>query len=351
MIKVRPSQVFDFDTEDLVAEGGRRAPDTSPAPTIDDRANLYLNAIYGAREFTGEEYARARRIILNAMTIDVEAARKDIVEGVPGGENSVPSEHYHTASPGFMAFDMGLVSEPDAEAAPVSRGPRRILPRHNARGRSFSVEGVPGGENSVPPEHYHAASFDMGLELEPDAEAAPVSRGPRRILPRHTARGRSFVLFGAIAGCLLLAAITTVTLPLVLPIMRTDSTQAKMTLSPSEIQTLLSQSNSLQVVETTATRRLASSELARRLFDLGNKLVAGGDLYGGRLILQEAANEGMASAAFALGATFDPIDAKALGQPDSSPDLEKARAWYIKAKLLGSTEAQARLDGLEKSRR
>src|SRR5260370_12109547 len=295
MIKVRPSQVFDFDTEDLVADGGQRTSDTSPAPTIDDRANLYLNAVYGARELKGEEYAGAGGIILKAMTIDVEAARKDIVEDCPAHENSVPSDRHHAALPNFQAFEV--------------------------------------------------------LEEKPDAEAAPVSRGPRRILPRHNARGRSFVLFTAIAGSLAFVAIATLTLPLVLPNMRAESAATKIALSPDEIQTRLSSGNSLKVVETTATRRLASSELAGRLFDLGNKLVAGGDMYGGRLILQEAASEGMASAAFALGATFDPIEAKALGQPDSSPDLEKARAWYIKAKLLGSTEAQARLDRLEKCRR
>jgi hypothetical protein len=295
MIKVRPSQVFDFDAEDIVAEGGQRISDTSPAPTIDDRANLYLNAVYGAREFKGEEYARARRIILNAMTIDVEAARKNIVEGVLAHENSVPSDRHNAALPNFQAFEV--------------------------------------------------------LEEEPDDEAAPVSRGPRRILSRHNARGRPFVLFTAIAGSLVFVAIATVTLPLVLPNMRTESAGTKIALSPAEIQTLLSSGASLKMVETTAPRPLASSELAGRLFDLGNKLVAGDDMYGGRLILQEAANEGMASAAFALGATFDPIEAKAQGRPDSSPDLEKARAWYIKAKLLGSTEAQARLDKLAKYRR
>jgi hypothetical protein len=295
MIKVRPGQVFDFDAEEQVAEGGQRTVDPPPAPTIDDRANLYLNAVYGAREFKGEEYARARRIILDAMTIDVGAARKDIVEGGPGRENSVPAEHHHAALPDF------------------------------------------------PP-----AFCDTVLESEPAAEAAPLSRGQRRILPRHNARGRSFVLFSAIAGSLVFVAIAAVTLSLVLPNMRTESAGTTIALSPAEIKTLLSSGNSLKVVETSATRRVVSSELGERLFGLGNKLVAGGDMYGGRLILQEAANEGMASAAFALGATFDPIEAKALGRPDSSPDLEKAWAWYIKAKLLGSTEAQARLDRLEK---
>src|SRR5258706_11446290 len=122
MIKVRPSQVFDFETEEHVAEDGQRTSDPSPPPTLDERANLYLNAVYGAREFKGEEYARARRVILNAMTIDVGAARKDIVEGVPGRENSVLSEHHHAALPDFPpAFcDTGLESGPAAEAAHLS---------------------------------------------------------------------------------------------------------------------------------------------------------------------------------------------------------------------------------------
>jgi hypothetical protein len=292
MIKVRLGQVFDFDTEDLVAEGGQRTSDTSHVPTIDDRANLYLNAVYGAREFKEEEYARARRIILNAMTIDVEAARKDLAEGVPSRENSVHLNRRHAASPSFQASEV--------------------------------------------------------LEVDPDTEADPISRGPRRISPPHNARGPSFVPFMAIAGSLFFVAIAASTLPLVLQNMRTESAGRKIALSPDEIQTLLSSGNSLKVVETNAPRRLAVSDLAGRLFDLGNKLVAGGDTYAGRLVLEEAANEGMASAAFALGATFDPIEAKALGQTDRLSDLENARTWYTKAKLLGSTEAQARLDRLEK---
>jgi hypothetical protein len=95
--------------------------------------------------------------------------------------------------------------------------------------------------------------------------------------------------------------------------MGTESAGTKIALSPDEIQTLLSSSNSLRMAKV-ATRRLASSEVGERLSDLGNKLIAGGDVYGGRLILQEAANEGKASAALALGATFDPIEAKALGR-------------------------------------
>jgi hypothetical protein len=317
MIKVRPSQVFDFDTEDLVAEGGQRTSDTPPAPTMDDRANLYLNAVYGAREFKGEEHAYARRIILEAMTIDAGVGHEDIVEDVPAHENSVPSDRHHAA---FSAF------EPSFADAYI---PRQLS------------EAV----NKFEPE-----PFDKDFEWEPDVSAARVSRGPRRFLPQYHARERSSILFTAIASSLASAAIATVTLLLVLPNMRTETTGTRIALSPAEIQTLLSSGTSLKVVETAATRPLAS-EFAGRLLDLGSKLVAAGDLYGGRLILQEAANEGQASAAFALAATFDPIEVKTLGQPDSSPDLEKARAWYLKAKQLGSTEAQVRLDRLAKNSR
>jgi hypothetical protein len=306
MIKVRPSQLFGSEAEERVVESGQRTPDPSPSPTLDNRANLYLNAVYGAREFNHEEHAHARDMILDAMAVDVGAGRKDVV--VRTHENSTPSEHHPTA---FHYY------------APHRPSPARV-----------GVE-----------------AFDRDLEREVDVEAARVSRRPPPTLPRHKARRGSFVLFAAIAGCLVFAAIIGVTLPLVL---RTESAKTDIIaqFSPGEFQSLLSPKNSSpQVVETVATRRPASSELVGRLFDLGNRLVAGGDMYGGRLILQEAANEGNASAALALGATFDPIEATALGQRDSSSDLDKARAWYLKAKQLGSTEAQARLDRLAKDSR
>jgi hypothetical protein len=320
MNKVRPSQVFDFETEEHVVEAGQRTSDPSPSPTLDKRANLYLNAVYGAREFNGEEHSYARDIILGAMAIDVGAGRKDISEDVHAHENSTPSGHHPAA---FRLDDAHVFSAFDT--------------RDYARRRPS-------------PARVEIETFDRDLEWEADVEATPVSRGPPRTLPRQKARRGSFVLFSAIAGCLVFAAIMGATLPLVL---RTESakTNTIAQFSPGEFQSLLSPNSSRQVVETVVARSPASSEFAGRLFDLGNKLVAGGDMYGGRLILQEAANEGNASAALALGATFDPIEATALGQRDSSPDVGKARAWYSRAKQLGSTEAQARLNRLAKDSR
>jgi hypothetical protein len=321
MITVRPSQVFDFETEERGAEDGHFDP--SPLPTLDDRANLYLNAVYGAREFKAEEYAHARRVILDAMTIDAGVGLEEVAEDVPAqDDNSAPPERHLWASPSSY---VDFVGASDANSRAAAYSARQLPPGREVK---FEVS-------------------DRDLACVPDVQPPPVSREPHRNLPRQKARQRPFVLFSAIAASLALVAIAALTLPLVLPNMRTESAGTKIALSADEIKTLLSSGDSPKVVETTSTHRLASSELAGRLFDLGNKLVTGGDLYGGRLILQEAANEGMASAALALGATFDPIEAKAPGQTDRLSDLENARTWYTKAKLLGSTEAQARLDRLE----
>ena len=88
----------------------------------------------------------------------------------------------------------------------------------------------------------------------------------------------------------------------------------------------------------------AATGVAQRLLDLGNKLIASGDLYGGRLVLAEAAGEGNASAALNLGSGFDPSQDGSMKR-DSS-DLEKAKFWYQRAKQLGEQNAQTRLDRL-----
>ena len=127
------------------------------------------------------------------------------------------------------------------------------------------------------------------------------------------------------------------------------------------------------------------------LLKRGGELITAGDVSLARLVLKRAAEAGNASAALELGATYDPFLIKELTIPtplergarliggaprDASdegvssrwwgspgwlafsgmdvsvsdlsiaPDIEMAGLWYQKAKDLGSTEAQGRLDGL-----
>jgi hypothetical protein len=103
------------------------------------------------------------------------------------------------------------------------------------------------------------------------------------------------------------------------------------------------------------------------------QLIVAGDIPNARLVLQQAAEAGNATAALELGATYDPIelaklDARHARQPPIFlrqppvastlpsvsvgfermvlPDIAMARTWYQKAKDLGSTEAQGRLENL-----
>jgi TPR repeat protein len=79
------------------------------------------------------------------------------------------------------------------------------------------------------------------------------------------------------------------------------------------------------------------------LLKQGRELVALGNFRVGRLVLEQAAEAKSASAAFALGQTYDPLIERSAVRPDAPPDLAMARTWYEKAKDLGSAEAAQRL--------
>jgi hypothetical protein len=104
------------------------------------------------------------------------------------------------------------------------------------------------------------------------------------------------------------------------------------------------------------TPKLSDEEIAA-LVAGGRQLIVAGDIPNARLVLQQAAEAGNATAALELGATYDPIELAKLGVRDGSlpaasikgkalPDIAMARTWYQKAKDLGSTEAQGRLENL-----
>jgi hypothetical protein len=93
----------------------------------------------------------------------------------------------------------------------------------------------------------------------------------------------------------------------------------------------------------------------------GRQLMVAGDIPNARLVLQQAAEAGNATATLELGATYDPTILAAIARPvfaqpmpqhDSvtamadMADIRMARLWYEKARDLGSTEAAVRLEKL-----
>lgn len=74
-----------------------------------------------------------------------------------------------------------------------------------------------------------------------------------------------------------------------------------------------------------------------------------GYLLGARGYLQRAAEAGSADAAYALGTTYDPSFIRDSGAQGIKGDLAEARAWYERARELGSQTAQEKLQELTKS--
>jgi hypothetical protein len=91
------------------------------------------------------------------------------------------------------------------------------------------------------------------------------------------------------------------------------------------------------------SRQLDPEEIAV-LLRRGQQMFETGDLAGARLLLQRAADAGNSRAAFALGASYDPLVLNQLGVLGVMADVAKARAWYEKAKEYGSTDAPKRLE-------
>ena len=76
----------------------------------------------------------------------------------------------------------------------------------------------------------------------------------------------------------------------------------------------------------------------------GEQFAAAGDLVTARILLQRAAEAGDATAAMALGATYDPNVLAKLGVLGINGDAEKARSWYRKAERSSKSLVQSRLE-------
>jgi hypothetical protein len=93
-------------------------------------------------------------------------------------------------------------------------------------------------------------------------------------------------------------------------------------------------------------------EERERIADLiahGQKMIDVGYLPGARGYFQRAAEAGSADAAYALGTTYDPGFISESGAQGIKGNLAEARAWYERARELGSQAAQGKLQELEQT--
>ena len=96
--------------------------------------------------------------------------------------------------------------------------------------------------------------------------------------------------------------------------------------------------------------QLPPDEIAR-LVEGGQAFMRQARVSAARLMFQRAAQACDWRAAFALATTYDPVMLRKLGTTLATPDVATARAWYEKAKQLGSTEASQYLERLSRQGR
>jgi hypothetical protein len=82
------------------------------------------------------------------------------------------------------------------------------------------------------------------------------------------------------------------------------------------------------------------------LTEQGKQFFEIGDLIAARILFMRAARAGDAAAAVAMGATYDPVVLAEHGVRGVAADRDKARAWYERAKDMGSSEGPRLLEML-----
>jgi hypothetical protein len=97
---------------------------------------------------------------------------------------------------------------------------------------------------------------------------------------------------------------------------------------------------------TAPTKPAPSPEEIALLVERGRALFEAGDVAAARLFFRRAANAGDAAAAVAMGATYDPDVLAKRFIRGIEADAQEARAWYEKARLLGSPEGPRRIEML-----
>jgi hypothetical protein len=323
MTKSSLNRMLDLDAEKIsetVADDEQLGSSKEPlALTLDERSNLFLNAVYGSRSFTSNEYSRARNTLLDAMASQFAKDQDD---------------------PGFPVVGTGdnILSRPPMMRSADNRDIQFSVARTSLETLSThsSIPTLREGKSMSSQPRRH--EFPVSEESASDRNYQPT----KRISAGEKNWGRRLLMFGAIAAILSFVIVPSGILYLLF-----HSSKPNHTFADSSLERFNEVQQQGRKVETLQSRRQASgSNISQRLLELGHKLIASGDILGGRQVLSEAVDEGSGAAAYDLGSSFDPNEQASSEKGISN--LEMARFWYGRARQLGNLEAQARLDRLDR---
>jgi TPR repeat protein len=296
-----------------------------PLPTLDERASVYLRAIHGDRDFTSAEHVNARDLILEAMAAGIAA-------------RGVTTRDITTRDITAIDVTTSDVATSDVAARSDSNAPNAVL-------QDLEPIMVPGlvGDQDID------RSDDEPQDTALARQSPAASQRPRMSL---LGEGRIFYGIAAVCSAAIFAAVLGYWVGTVSQTSRStpDNSRLAVQAPPADPSGQMPAGSDPRVVAE-AQRELASvlnvarpgpDEVAA-LLKQGRELVALGRFRFARMLLEQAAEAKNASAAFAIGQTYDPLIERSAARPDAPPDLAMARVWYEKAKDLGSAEAAQRL--------
>src|SRR5262245_40155088 len=99
-------QVFDLGSTEQSKLGSNGPSSQQPVPSLDERANIYLRAVYGSQDLAGEEFARARLRILDAMAEQIasEVPARVLVSNKPVPARPHSAERWSAKAIAACAF-------------------------------------------------------------------------------------------------------------------------------------------------------------------------------------------------------------------------------------------------------
>ncbi len=158
-------QVFELGSTEQSKLGSNGPLSQHPVPSLDERANIYLRAVYGSQDLAGEEFARARLRILDAMA---EQIASEVPARVRVSNKWVPARQHSAgrwgakaiAACAFVALIVaaGLVSNvwlPEKWSATDLRVALELpdSPRHIAQVESWRGRRLEDGDPAVHVRH------------------------------------------------------------------------------------------------------------------------------------------------------------------------------------------------------
>jgi hypothetical protein len=314
--------------------------DLLAVPSLEERARLLLRAIDG-EDFASHKLGDAKTAILKAMAADI-AARSN--SEMPGGLSVKPSG---------APIESGDQPRPSV-AMSAARSEDRMM--------SFNIDDLPLSsaiedrherERAPAPRQYaariapappQATSRSSSLRASAAIAAARPAPSPRKsdsphALPASLPTKRRLFIRGATALTFAVGILGGLAL-----YYRTRSE-----FETAQSTSLPSLAANPQFSASPAPKNLGQSTASR--LERTRTVIAAGDIEAVRIALRQMVQAGNTSAAVDLGSTYDPNILDALGVRNFPADVAQARVWYQKAQQMGSPDAAALLENLERRER